>query len=224
MDLTHDGDVLSYDWAFSAETQDRWTPFVRVTNSYNRTRTFSLHFGFERWKCRNGMIDWESIIKIQCDHTGDIEKRIETKVVEAKFEHLASRFMRFVRPLGEREVPVERFRSVILSVLKIHKPKDMPKDRERNWRNLEGYLNGIAGYYVKELGPNAYALLNAITEFATRPPTADPVGLLPSYVGNGTHCNGWRGFGSLSSAGAYDERISISTPTCALHRRPLSSL
>ena len=176
MDLTHDGDVLGYDWAFSAETQDRWTPFVRVTNSYNRTRTFSVHFGFERWKCRNGMIDWESIIRIQCDHTGDIGKRIERKIVEAKFEHLASRFKRSLRPLGEKEVPVERFRSVILSVLQIHKPKGLPNDRQESWRNLEGYIDGVSGYFVKELGANAYALLNAITEFATRPPSADLLG------------------------------------------------
>lgn len=78
IDLEHTGEVLSYDWSFVAGVQDRYRPFVRVTNSYNATRAFALHFGFVRWACNNGMLDWHSEIRIAVPHdTREIEKAIE---------------------------------------------------------------------------------------------------------------------------------------------------
>ena len=64
IDLEHSGEILTYDWAFSNQLQDQWQPFVRMTNSYNRTRVFSLDFGLIRSACENGMIDWHSSMRV----------------------------------------------------------------------------------------------------------------------------------------------------------------
>lgn len=175
IDLRCDGDIMAYDWSFSETAQDRYHPFLRVTNSYNTSRVFSIHFGFTRIRCMNSVIAEESV-RVSLAHTKDIESRIEKKVNEAKFERLASRFERFLEPLGEQAIPKGRFRPIIQSVLEIRKPKGLPNDRLDAWKMLERILDRTSETYVARFGETAYALLNAITDLATRPPTKEQVG------------------------------------------------
>lgn len=171
IDLEHRGRILTYDWSFSRESQDLYRPFVRVTNSYNTSRVFSLHFGFVRWACDNGMLDWHSGIRIDVAHdTRDIEKAIEREVDKARFGRVAGKFRSLLEPLGETMVPWRRFRPIIRSVLEIRKPKGMPTDRRMAWQALEHAIDQASKTYVEEFGETAYALVNAITELATRPP------------------------------------------------------
>lgn len=171
IDLEHRGRILTYDWSFSRGSQDLYRPFVRVTNSYNTSRVFALHFGFVRWACENGVLDWDSEIRIAVSHdTKEIEKVIERKVDEAKFGRVAAKFRSLMEPLGETKIPRHRVRPIIQSVLEIREPKEMPEDRRVAWRALEQTVDQVANTYVDEYGEPAYALLNAITDLATRPP------------------------------------------------------
>lgn len=175
IDLRYNGDVVAYDWSFSEAVQDHYHPFLRVTNSYNTSRVFSIHFGFTRIQCMNSVIADESV-RVSLAHTKDIESRIDREINEAKFRKVASRFERLVKPLGEAGVPKSRFRPIIQSVLEIHKPEGMPDDRKESWRVLEQMLDATSDLYVRRFGENAYALLNAVTDIATRPPTKEEVG------------------------------------------------
>ena len=171
IDLEHPGKVLAYDWAFSDEVQDEWRPFVRVTNSYNHTRVFSLHFGFIRGACENGLVDWHSSIRVSLAHdTKDIERAIEEEIDEAKFDKMRQQLQSLLDPLVETTISRDRFRAVIQSVLQIRKPRDMPSDRRLAWGALTQQMDSTADRYIQEFGETAYALLNAITDLATRPP------------------------------------------------------
>ena len=175
IDLRYDGDVVAYDWSFSETVQDHYHPFLRVTNSYNSSRIFSIHFGFTRIRCMNSVIAEESV-RVSLAHTKDIERRIEKEIDEAKFQKAASRFESFLKPLGHATIPRGRFRPIIQSVLDIHEPEGMPDDRRESWRTLEQILDRTSETYFGQFGENAYALLNAITDIATRPPTKEEVG------------------------------------------------
>ena len=175
IDLRYDGDVVSYDWSFPEAVQEHYHPFLRVTNSYNASRVFSIHFGFTRIRCMNSVIAEESV-RVSLAHTKDIERRIEKEINEAKFQKVAGRFERHVSALGDTEIPRGRFRPIVQSVLEIHRPKGMPDDRQASWRVLEQILDRTIDAYVQRLGETAYALLNAITDLATRPPTREQVG------------------------------------------------
>ena len=171
IDLEHCGKILTYDWSFSKGSQDLYRPFVRVTNSYNTSRVFALHFGFVRWACENGVLDWHDEIRIAVSHdTKEIEKAIEQKVDEAKFGRVAAKFRSLLEPLGETKIPRRRFRSIVQSVLEIREPKEMPEDRRMAWQALEQAVDQAGETYVQEYGETAYALMNAITDLATRPP------------------------------------------------------
>jgi len=80
---------------FSPWEKDEWTAFLRITNSYNRTRLLRYELGFCRWICLNGMIFGQKSIEFSYAHTrrgvdrinrffdniGDIGK-LETQLTE----------------------------------------------------------------------------------------------------------------------------------------------
>ena len=49
---------------FSPWEKDKWTAFLRISNSYNRTRLLRFELGFCRWICLNGIIFGLSLIHI----------------------------------------------------------------------------------------------------------------------------------------------------------------
>lgn len=172
IDLKHQGWIGGYDWSFSQNEQDEFGPFIRVTNSYNRTNVFGIRFGLIRWACTNGMVEWHSSITIRVAHDeNEMVKSIETKINEAKFRKVMADFRRALKRLHHAQVPEERFRPLMLSVLQIRKPERMPDSRESAWKCLEKHLDRVASRYVSEMGQTGYALVNAITDVASHPPT-----------------------------------------------------
>ncbi len=170
IDLHYTGQIAGYDWSFSEDLQDAYRPFVRISNSYNRTCAFGCRFGLIRWACRNGMVDWESAIDIKLTHDKNIEKEIETQVDQAKFRKVYENLRNALMELRVVTVPKCKFLPIMLCVLNIRKPENLPADREENWSDLEKYMNEIASKYIKEHGETGNALVNALTDFATRPP------------------------------------------------------
>ena len=124
IDFKHDGKVPGYDWSFSEAEQDTYGPFIRVTNSYNRTCVFGLRFGLVRWACTNGWIDWHSSITIAVAHdVKEMEASIEAKISEAKFRKVHAEFRGLIGPLRRAEVQRCRFRPIMQSVLQIRRPQ-----------------------------------------------------------------------------------------------------
>ena len=174
IDLSHDGEIPAYDWTFSRSAQDRYDPFVRLTNSYNGTRRFAIHFGLVRFKCTNGIVIWDSSAKLSFTHDErDIERRIEQEIDEAKFRKVIGEYRSHADRLRAHHIPPPCFRPVVLAVLRIRKPEGLPEDRQADWQWLERHIDLVAEKYVQELGANGDALLNAVTEIATRPPATD---------------------------------------------------
>lgn len=172
IDLKHKGEIGGYDWSFSKNEQDEFGPFIRVTNSYNRTSVFGIRFGLIRWACANGMVDWHSSITLKVAHDeNEMVKSIEAKINEAKFRKVIADFRHVLKPLRHAQVPQGRFRPLMLSVLQIRKPERMPESRESAWKCLEEHLDHVASRYVREMGQTGYALVNAITDVASHPPT-----------------------------------------------------
>jgi hypothetical protein len=80
---------------FSPWEKDKWTAFLRISNSYNRTRLLRFELGFCRWICLNGIIFGSKSIEFSYAHTrrgmdrvdrfveniGDIRK-LETALTE----------------------------------------------------------------------------------------------------------------------------------------------
>ena len=171
IDLAHDGKIPAYDWSFARPGQDRYDPFVRVTNSYNGTRRFAICFGLVRFKCTNGMVIWDESIRLSFTHDeARIERRIEREIDEAKFRAVTDRYGRQAGRLYNLDIPTSCLRPIVLSVLRIREPEGLPEDRKADWTWLESRIDHTVEKYVQEFGANGKALLNVLTDIATRPP------------------------------------------------------
>jgi hypothetical protein len=85
---------------FSPWERDKWTAFLRISNSYNRTRPLRFELGFCRWICLNGIIFGSKSVEFSYAHTrrgmdrvdrfaeniGDI-RQLETALTE-RMHHL----------------------------------------------------------------------------------------------------------------------------------------
>ena len=174
IDLRHSRAVLQEDWAFGRGKTDLYEPFLRVTNSYNRTRVFSIRLGVLRCSCANGQLYYHDSVRIAVAHdTSRIEEVVEREVTEAKFRKAMEELRRQRRKLLGIKIPPDRFRPIVLSVLGIRKPHGLPEDREGDWQRLMAIVDHVGNGYRESLGPNAYALFNTLTDLASRPPAPE---------------------------------------------------
>ncbi len=163
MDLTAKG------MGFAPPGGDRWLPFLRVTNSYNRSRALGFSIGICRWICKNGMIFGERSLKLKVPHMTDED--IQRRLLEA-FGHRRFNVAGFtdkLEKLTRLSVPPGRFVAGILEILDVKPPAELPRNaaRREGWLGLEPCLRGLGEQYSKELGDTAYALVNAASEYAS---------------------------------------------------------
>jgi len=157
---------------FSPWENDKWTAFLRITNSYNRTRRLRFELGFCRWICLNGMIFGARSIEFSYAHTrrgmdqvhrfsdniGDIRK-LETQLIEKL--HQLKRFY----------VPKEWMLALFCRAFDLRVDEDALKNRQRVSQlcEIKEQVSELIDTYFRDMGPHGYAALNVLSDYATRP-------------------------------------------------------
>lgn len=164
-------DLTFKDSGFEPWAGDKWVPFLRVTNSYNRTKPLRFDFGFCRGICTNGIIFGEKSITYKYAHTrGDAGKAVfntnigELKKIEAIFTEKLHNLRRY-------HVPEKYMLPIVCRAFDIRAGKE---DLEKPKRLLQlsafkNHVDQLTKDYFSEMGQNGYAAVNVITDFATRP-------------------------------------------------------
>ncbi len=222
IDLTEATSGIDFRAKSPDERPDMYGPFVRVTNSYNRTRALGISIGFMRKVCSNGMIIPQSSIRLIYYHnSGDIGARIRTRIDSGAFANLKEEFLAYLKPLRECNIPMHLQTRIALLALRIVEPEPEPessKNRARlAWERLNDSVDRLREKYVDDLGSNAYALMNVVTDMATRPAAVD--GLRRSDR-NSLQCMAGRWLADFSTACAksdfepekYAEKLQESVP------------
>ena len=149
-----------------------YVPYVRVTNSYNATRALRFDVGFCRTLCSNGVIFEQETVRFRYAHVSrELQpEAIDFRIRAGQFEQLAERFKGFVRSLDDAPASEEWSRETLQRVLGL--PSDSDVGREPDVRRatqmaaLVQRAEESLARYRAELGPNAYAVFNAMTELA----------------------------------------------------------
>lgn len=148
-----------------------FTPFVRITNSYNGTRALRIDVGFLREHCSNGVIFEQEAATLTVPHT---REGIHSLKVARPFDGMGALRDKFSNTLaGIRGVVIglTDARQVVRSVIGWPKLREEPKDWEKSDQSaLDADLDSRLQGYFHELGGNAYATFNTLTDFAARPP------------------------------------------------------
>lgn len=179
-------DFSADDLCFQTGGGDFWTPFLRVTNSYNQAHRLRFTVGLHR--------PWRDTGWIRGDGVTFVEprRRLLEEWVEALEQDpallLGSGFAgggarQSLEYLAEVPVPRPQFLAGLARALDLSPPPGLdrlaeapPRERERlarlapvrQWRRVGRHLLRLADRYLTADGENAYALLGAAAEHASR--------------------------------------------------------
>lgn len=164
---------------FSAfgDQRESYTPFLRISNSYNRTLVLRYEIGFCRWICLNGCIFGAKSYKASFIHSLQKKQRsINEAIAEARrnigtIENIWSVLEKKLTALADIMVPFEEVLPVFCQVFgipNVDKEEIRQSSIDRYAARAEHFLHQAKSYYA-DLGPTAYALFNALTDFASFP-------------------------------------------------------
>ncbi len=173
IDLKHNSTTLDFSFVPPHQRPEAFGPFIRVTNSYNGLRALGFDIGFYRKVCKNGLIVPDSIIQFKFTHLRrDLGETIAFDVAQERLARAKSSFREYLGALTECSIEREDFVPMLSAVMLIKQPVPLePESTEAaEWAALHGQMDATADRYFYELGGNAYAVFNAITDFASHPP------------------------------------------------------
>ncbi len=169
---------------FKPWQDDKWVAFLRITNSYNRTRLLRYELGFCRWICKNGMIFGKKSIEFSSAHIRGNVSRIHNfennigliREIEATMTKKLHHLKRFY-------VPQKDMLGILCKTFSIkppEPPETPPNKTDSDQTNayeaqknraikLRNFARSLINEYFEDMGPHGYAALNVLTDFATYP-------------------------------------------------------
>jgi len=152
---------------------DPWAPFIRVSNSYNRSRALKFDLGFCRGICKNGLIFGAESIEFKFSHSKGVSDNatVTFKLKGGTFAKHEARFVEQVNNLSRFHVPRKMMWPLLAKTfrLTVPEPDATPKALE-NWKLQRTYVARLTERYFDELEDTGYAALNVLTDYASRPP------------------------------------------------------
>jgi hypothetical protein len=185
IDLVHKTSALDFYDVPADQKPDTFGPFIRVTNSFNGLRALSFDIGFYRKVCKNGLIMPETIIRFKFSHSHqNIGKNLQFLVERNRLSEFKNAFTQSMAQLRTCVLERSQFGPLVCAVLQLRPPKpakdselfsqsgqssELTSQLHPDWLALQEHLDELNVRYSSELGNNAYAAFNAVTEFASRP-------------------------------------------------------
>ena len=168
---------------------ESWTPFVRISNSYNRTMVLKYEIGFCRWICQNGCIFGQLGISFSINHLGHITSREINQLVEKAKKNIGeigslwSMFELKMTQLKETPIPFSQALAMYCKAFDVKiKKEDVTGIKEENLRAKAMQIVKASKEYFKDLGNNGYAMMNVLTDFASFPEwTTSPYNYVDGY-------------------------------------------
>ena len=169
MDIHHQSHAMNL--MGNGRPSELFTPFVRITNSYNGTRALRIDVGFLREHCSNGVIFEQEAATLTVPHT---RQGIHSLKVARPFEGMGELRKKFCNTLaGIRGVAVglDDARQLVRSVIGWPTLPEKPKGWEiSDQSKLDADLDSRLKGYYDDLGGRGYTAFNTMTDLAARPP------------------------------------------------------
>lgn len=168
---------------------ESYTPFVRISNSYNRTMVLKYEIGFCRWICKNGCIFGQTGITFSITHSGhitynDIDKLIEkAKKSIGNIGSMWSAFEMKMEDLRAISLPISSALPIYCKAFGVNVKKDnLIESQKQILASKAKQIVKAGNIYFKEMGNNAYAMMNVLTDFASFPEwTSNPGNYVDGY-------------------------------------------
>lgn len=168
-------DLISDCYTFNIWDNEAYLPFIRITNSYNRSHTLKFEIGFSRKICDNGVIFEKNTVNLNFVHyknsVSDILTNIKNDNNYEKLKKLETEFINFMKRLKEQKVEKKYFIPLTAKIfqLRFDIDSELQKKRDLEYDRMTKYVNYcdiLTKKYTDELGENAYSVFNVATAFA----------------------------------------------------------
>ena len=164
MDFVHDGAQ------FDPFKKDPWTPYLRITNSYNRMFALNFDLGFCRGICKNGVIFGKKNIEFKFVHSKRAnDPEVEFKLRAGELLALETEFTEALLNLKRFHVPRVVMWALACKVFRQSLSVNASPRQQEIWETKNEAIDNLADEYFSKLGENGYAALNVLTDFASRP-------------------------------------------------------
>jgi len=165
-------DLIHKNADFSPWEDDKWTAFLRISNSYNRTRLLRFELGFCRWICLNGIIFGSKSIEFSSAHTRRGMDRVDRFVENiGDIRKLETALTENIHQLKRYHVPEKEMLPLLCRAFDIKANQDVVEKQRRvdDLLDLRKRVMSLTKTYFTEMGPHGYAALNVLTDYASRP-------------------------------------------------------
>lgn len=169
-------DFLHKKCRFGMDDSDPWAPFIRVSNSFNRSRALKFDLGFCRGICRNGLIFGKESIEFKFTHSRGVVGLAEAsfQLKAGEFGQLEAQFLGRLKNLQRFHVPRKYMWPLLCKVFQLREPREDASAKVKDaWEKQRLAVNALTEHYFNELDSTGYAALSVLTDFATRPPAAN---------------------------------------------------
>jgi hypothetical protein len=170
IDLAHPTHALNF-MENDVRREDLYTPFLRVTNSFNGSRALRFDIGFLRKHCSNGVVFEEEVATVVATHSqaglAKLKVQGEARNLEKMWDEF-SQFLSNVRGIVMNEPLSRQALSTVLQLPAVREGDQLA--RVKAVGALEADINTRLRAYRASLGENAYAVFNTLTDVAARPP------------------------------------------------------
>ena len=119
IDLVHRTAALDFSDVRPGKRPEAFGPFIRVTNSYNRSRALAFDIGFHRKVCRNGLIAPETMVQFKYAHERNQVMGIRFEVARDRLAKLQTKMSAQFATLKECRVPRTAFEPMVRAALMI---------------------------------------------------------------------------------------------------------
>ncbi len=161
-------DLIHKDVNFNVWEQENWLPFLRVTNSYNRSHALSFEIGFVRKLCSNGVLFKKDTMKLNYIHSNS--KRMDIKHDGKKIEKLSVLFTKNCNQLREFPIPRKLMFAMVCQILQMKIEQPVKSQLSRKMNQLDNLLNivkALTGKYSANNNVNGYTALNVVSDLVS---------------------------------------------------------
>lgn len=157
---------------FSPWKRDKWNAFLRITNSYNRTRQLRFEVGFCRWICLNGMIFGSKSVEFSYAHMRGCSEQIDRFVANiSDIRKLERDLIEMLHQLKRYHVPEKEMLPLFCRVFDISVSEEDLKKKKRllELKLMRNRIKTLTNDYFSDMGQHGYAALNVLTDYGSRP-------------------------------------------------------
>lgn len=144
---------------FEVFNQDNWYPYLEIINCFDNPNNTSCELGFVRWLCCNG-VSFGKKMRFNLKNSLDLLNYN----LNQRAKNLQEEFTKTLKRMKNHQITERQFDLEIMSAF-----SDIINAPPNSWtyRWLDSIVNQLKPKYLNEMGDNAYAALNIISDITS---------------------------------------------------------